>query len=553
MDYRNNTAAGHALILAAAAAAIGLQLAEPGYYMLMNFDAAVGQKFAGEFLEALRQGVLYPRWVSDYFNGLGSPTFVFYSPLLYFLVSLLCLAGLGMPAAFSLVFLAGLYAGGACMFHLVGKRFGYAAGLVSGLSFILLPTRIADFYLLNTMSGRLAQAWLPAVLLSVDRYMEGGFSRRGIAFVAVSYAGLVMSHIATAFIFTPFVVAYGLVAADGAAPIGRRAIKLAGALTAGLCLAAVYFLPALAERGHVQTEYFLSAHEFSKFFIFNVFTAHEPVNIEGLIAITRNNVMIELVVALAFFYLAVRMAPASGKRFVYFLLASLLACLFMMSSPSAPLWDIVPGVSTTGYPGRFGALFATFLSALVGAGASGLYCGQKASRLAAISLAAFLCLIAITDVFMITRSHRYSRQDMAAISNRIDLPEYLPKTAELEVVNDTSPDMPLLSAGAAFVSEIIRWGNADRLFTVDSEKPVILTVKTFHFPGWRAWVDGSEVPVGVQESTGAMLVDVPAGRHEVRLCFTDTWPRKAGKAISIVTLALLVVPYGLIRRRTARA
>ena len=73
----------------------------------------------------------------------------------------------------------------------------------------------------------------------------------------------------------------------------------------------------------------------------------------------------------------------------------------------------------------------------------------------------------------------------------------------------------------------------------------VVQVNEFYFPGWRVHVDG--LPVEVRPSpTGAILVDVPAGRHTVEARFGDTPPRTLGLALSgamlLVALALLAWP-----------
>jgi len=43
---------------------------------------------AAEYGEALRSGVLYPRWAPDFFYGYGYPIFNYYAPFTYALASL---------------------------------------------------------------------------------------------------------------------------------------------------------------------------------------------------------------------------------------------------------------------------------------------------------------------------------------------------------------------------------------------------------------------------------------------------------------------------------
>src|SRR5262245_24025098 len=54
-------------------------------HLLAGGDMAVHVQFTRGLLEALRQGVLLPRWLADANYGLGGPVFIFYTPLAYYL------------------------------------------------------------------------------------------------------------------------------------------------------------------------------------------------------------------------------------------------------------------------------------------------------------------------------------------------------------------------------------------------------------------------------------------------------------------------------------
>jgi hypothetical protein len=63
-----------------------------------------------------------------------------------------------------------------------------------------------------------------------------------------------------------------------------------------------------------------------------------------------------------------------------------------------------------------------------------------------------------------------------------------------------------------------------------------LIVREQAFPGWRAHVDGHEVAIGAGP-LGFMSLELPAGDHAVELTYTQKTPaRRAGLAISLLTL-----------------
>ncbi|WP_170303765.1 hypothetical protein [Reyranella soli] len=48
---------------------------------LISHSSPQNLTWASQFAEQVRAGILYPRWMPDSFDGLGSPAFYFYPPL----------------------------------------------------------------------------------------------------------------------------------------------------------------------------------------------------------------------------------------------------------------------------------------------------------------------------------------------------------------------------------------------------------------------------------------------------------------------------------------
>ena len=48
---------------------------------LISHSSPQNLTWAGQFAEQFRAGILYPRWMPQSFDGLGSPAFYFYPPM----------------------------------------------------------------------------------------------------------------------------------------------------------------------------------------------------------------------------------------------------------------------------------------------------------------------------------------------------------------------------------------------------------------------------------------------------------------------------------------
>jgi hypothetical protein len=68
----------------------------------------------------------------------------------------------------------------------------------------------------------------------------------------------------------------------------------------------------------------------------------------------------------------------------------------------------------------------------------------------------------------------------------------------------------------------------------------VLRLYTFHFPGWRAYVDGDEVEIEIGRPEGFITVPVPAGEHIVSVRFENTPVRTTSWVVSAGTLVVLV-------------
>ncbi len=75
-----------------------------------------------------------------------------------------------------------------------------------------------------------------------------------------------------------------------------------------------------------------------------------------------------------------------------------------------------------------------------------------------------------------------------------------------------------------------------------SDEDAYLVLSDSYYPGWKAKVDGVDVPI-VRADVLFRAVEVPRGQHKVEFVY-DPWTWKAGAAISIATVLLLVIVGG---------
>jgi hypothetical protein len=130
----------------------------------------------------------------------------------------------------------------------------------------------------------------------------------------------------------------------------------------------------------------------------------------------------------------------------------------------------------------------------------------------------------------------------AAVEPQVALEAGTPLDAAAAVILTRS--LPREGGGSARVADYR--ANAVTV-AVAAERPSLLVLAEAFFPGWRATVDGREVPIFRADLLGRAVV-VPAGRHEVHFRFRATAVGD-GARVSAVALVVLIVLIGVHRHR----
>jgi hypothetical protein len=90
---------------------------------------------------------------------------------------------------------------------------------------------------------------------------------------------------------------------------------------------------------------------------------------------------------------------------------------------------------------------------------------------------------------------------------------------------------------------VLEWGQVERRVEIQSSVGGTLLWRAISFPEMRAWVDGREVAVSTDPTTGLLAHFVPAGSHAVRWGWH---PFPALRRARGVTVAALLVTVALM-------
>jgi hypothetical protein len=577
-------------------------------YFLKAHDAAHSVFFLTEFHQGIQDGYLYPRWGPDHCLGYGYPTFIFYAPLPYYVAEVFHLLGAGPTAAVKITYALAFVLSGLTMYAFVKRLWGSGAGLVSAVVYTYVPYRLLDIYVRCAFFEFCAFVFFPLILLLFlelvetgqlryrsaepsSRAQAEGRSRRSLALASLAYAGLILTHIVTAFLFTPLLMAYVLwlvlrkarpsLSKSQIAPAGlqiqrpggglqirreqkcdlsslRQWLRLSGfslaAAVLALGLSAVFVLPVLVERGYIAQEQWTRAtYSYDQHFIypFQLLSAFWDYGyaVEG----PEDTMSLQLGLAAVILTLVVGVLAlrrrTSGRGMVLFFLGLTVVIILAMLPLSLPLWRLLPVAALVQFPWRLLVLTAFTLSVLAGAIVQGAEGERRRDSGTNPSLYVLLLVV-------ILASFGYTLPEYTELSPRLETPA-APLDFELAhpdmvcMVADTQEQprsTPLVAqylAGEPLVKahaltegatvDMVRHGGGSEEIIVRSAQEATIQFYTYYFPGWRGYVDGQQVPIRPEAPYGLITLDVPAGEHHVKIRFGDTPVRVVGKVISLLS------------------
>lgn len=591
------------VVLLAASIPLLAPLLAPGY--LRGDDAAYTPWRALELLEALKGGVLFPRWSQDLFYGYGFPLFNYYSPLsLYQVVVLSGFGLLSLLTASKLAFgidllLAGV--GGMVLGRTIGL--GRLAALAAGILYMYSPHTAREVYLRSGLPTIAALALLPFVLAAFVR-LAVRKNLVSVALCAFLVLAAVLIHNLTSVLTLGMTTALSVVHFWKVRDSRALSLSLVAVLL-GLGLSSFFLVPALADLRLSHTESLaVEDLDFHNYFV-------DPLG--GTSALLASRVAdkpngiptsgpIDLHIAYPYeslpvklgFFQGLLMALSVGailahKRLNSWLLAVALTAVvlyYLHSCWSQWLWEHFPILPPFQYPWRMLGPMGLCI-ALLGAWALSFLAGKK--RLIAVALVLSATMIAgrwglPTELGPLENGLQLTRQDVALrdYQDRSHLgtmtyAQFLPLSVQWDrdklKVGDLLPRYDKYYPPERWVDktaflqlDVRGWISAARSgqqwmeARVQADEPLMVAFHTVYFPGWTGYVDGKQVPIeptswqtddaGRPFALGICQVPVPAGDHLVRIQFENTPLRFWSSLASLVSLLIVgALLFVAIRRR----
>jgi hypothetical protein len=532
-----------------------------------------------QLASAVSDGHFPVRWMPDANYGYGYPFYNFYAPLSIYVSAAFRFLGFDYVTTVQLTQLLGFLLAAWGMFQLGFRWLGtYWAGLLAAVAYTLAPFHLVNVYVRgDSLAEFWAMAFFPLVILSLDALVQARSDnksrgwKRYFLLLALSYAGLVLSHNISALIFTPFILLYLVILALGSAAKRESIRQLMWpllALALGLALSAWFWVPALVEQslaqlGPVTSGYFSFGNHFrgadlvQRSILFDFDVAGGRAFRMGLVQATA--ILLGLLVLLAWNGNQKRpeavsdrgaeVASASGPVTVtvrLFIVIGLLIATFMITPLSRPLWNNLQLLPFVQFPWRFLSVQAFF-----GALAIAALALLPRRRILVPSFGLLLLVAGLsalqTDFLVLSDAdvtaerlgeYEWYTGNIGTTVSAEYLPPYVqPRPQTSGWINNGIRDSPKAIEGTLSSARLNDRRATAQSWQLDVPSPgATITLPTMYWAGWKAEIGG--VPVEIEPAAGSGLIslEVPPGEHEVTLRLTRTPIRLFAELFSFATI-----------------
>ena len=528
-----------------------------------------------QLVAGLRAGAFPVRWMPDAAYGLGYPFFTFYAALPYYIAALFRFLGLGPITSIQLTQAIGFVLAALAMMLLARRLFAHpAAAAVAAIAYTCAPFHLVNVYVRgDSLSEFYAFVFYPLVFWALLRLRENP-SRPNVAWLGLSYGGLILTHNLAAIMFSPFVAAYALfllVARPDTSrePAAARTVMrrtfwrmLAGGilglvLSASLWLVAAADLPAVRMSAHnIQTSGYFSYEGHLRgvdlvqprlLFNYEVAPGSSPFTM-GLVQAA--SIAIGLLVVVAYWLWRERRPP---WPFLFWTSGLVLSTL-LMTRASGLLWKHLPVLPIVQFPWRFLSVQAFFGALILGEAVQRLDRWMQKGWWWALGCALVLIAAAVGSL----RPEYLPIQEADVTADRLALfesfttnvgttirGEYLPVAVEPRLyasavsLNRGTKPPPVALSGRIVQAALLAHDARSERWQIEVEgEQARLLFYTLYFPGWRARADGKAAPVEAQPNSGLIVMTLPEGEHEVVLRFGRTPVRWLADLLSLGALVV---------------
>jgi uncharacterized membrane protein YfhO len=240
-----------------------------------------------------------------------------------------------------------------------------------------------------------------------------------------------------------------------------------------------------------------------------------------------------------------------------FFLGTSIFCIFLLFGISNFIWQIIPFFQYIEFPSRWlniNAFSVIFLLSSISRAFIDIYENKKEKKFLII----FLILICLLLSYILLLDYKYIRYANTFTKKEITdslkvgyaSKGHLPLGVEIDNISNDNFEQKVLIIGTRSGLKIVKWESARRIIQIEAEEPVVAKIRNFYFPGWNAYINGTEIKIRTGPDSSAMLIDVPMGSHTLELNFVDTPIRRYSKLISLISILGIIFALIIFKKQS---
>ncbi len=545
--------------------------------------------------DALRAGVLFPRWFPDFTFDYGYPVLNYYPPLFYYPSALLRLVGLEMVLSLRLPISVGFAFSAWWMYRFAREFFSVWPAVVCVICYQFYPYRMLDLLERGAFPEFAAFMWLPLVALYGIRAaaarpktnvglsrepgiaaQEQGSYRKFLAWAGLAFACLILTHSLTA-LMTVIVMAIVLAMfvllrhREGLVSRFSAGYTAAGIAAVGILLSSWFTLPVLFElkwvgigRGFAVGTWMDHMAGWSDLFepalIYSYRYSDPPTFFLPIYTIP---------IGIAALYIVLAAKSRSLRLITLVTLLSTILVTWLTTASSLWLWASAEFLfEKLQFPWRW-QVFVSFGTSLLLAASLEQLLGLR--KLPGKTVPIILTLLSAYIVIYSTlgldypvgddpRNEGISAPGLWKLNSRLgerdsegnrmgSWPrEFMPVWVEVDPRSIGGPpwDKPIMPDSNETLEVVpIRGGLLKHQYQVTTQQTFRLLFHQFYFPSWRVTLDGVQAKVEPASQLALASVEIPPGTHDVVLEWGPTRTVWFGRILTVagwfIVLALLYV------------
>lgn len=544
-------------------------LAKDGFYTSHDGETHIAR--IAQYWQGLVDGQIPPRHAATFYNGFGSPIFVYIYPLPYLTGSLIHFLGFSFDDSFKILMAAGFVLSGFFCYLWFSQLFkNRQSAFLGALFYAWIPYRFLLIYVRGSLSEILAYTFLPLSLYFLTKLADFK-NARWLAFSSLSLAAILLSQNLVAAIGLPTIALYVIFLA-----VFKKSVKYlllcAVSFIWGLAIAAFTYAPTFFERKYVRFDEIINI-AFSDHFVtlkqlirspwgygFDLpGTAMDQISFQ--IGLAHLLVVGISVIILAFKLISL-LKVKNSKSFPLFLETSMAilflitfsAAVFLMidSKPTMLVWNKLKFMATIDLPWRFLGICALATSFL-------------ASYVAKYIRAGILFLFLIALVLVANRNHlRINQQVFKSddfflnyIGTATQYNEFTPIWRQsVSVPAGFSPNIKVEKISGDLEIDNVISNSRKLVFNARvATEDAVVRVNKFYFPKTHITnnnqklalqngftIKGSNSP-GEDQSrdfSGLLIINLQNGANHVEVEYKETTLRLMANFLSLISFALAV-------------